>query len=179
MGKLIDHITPDQISFIAEQKLFFVATAASDGFVNVSPKGLDTFKILDQNKVLWLNLTGSGNETAAHLLDINRITLMFCSFNDKPLILRLYGKAKTIHKKDAEWPKYAHHFKSFENARQIFEVDIEATQASCGYGVPMFEFKGDRINFDTWVKKKGGEKGMEKYWKEKNSLSINGKTTGI
>lgn len=179
MGARLKALTPQLIEFIEAQQLFFVATAAPDGYVNMSPKGLDSLRVLNENSLLWLNLTGSGNETAAHLLEQNRITLMFCSFSERPLILRCYGTAETFHPRDAEWESLAHHFPHFPSARQIFRVQIELVQTSCGYGVPEYDFKKNRSNFDDWVKKKGGTPGIEKYWKEKNTLSLDGKPTGI
>ncbi|MFY0672821.1 MAG: pyridoxamine 5'-phosphate oxidase family protein [Bacteroidia bacterium] len=179
MGKLLKELTKTQIEFIENQNIFFVATAAKDGFVNVSPKGLDTLKVVSKNSLLWLNMTGSGNETAAHLLDTNRITIMFCSFDSKPLIIRIYGRANAFHPRDECWDSMLSQFPNNPSARQIFEVQIETTQSSCGYGVPLFDFKANRQDFDGWVEKKGGKDGLKKYWNEKNSMSINGKPTDI
>ena len=117
MGAKLDSLKPQLVDFINEQKLFFVATAAPEGFVNLSPKGLDSLRVLDEKTIIWLNLTGSGNETAAHLLESNRMTLMFCSFGEKPLILRCYGSAETIHTKDQDWAKYSSHFRDYLNGK--------------------------------------------------------------
>lgn len=166
------------VDFIERQKLFFVATAARDGKVNVSPKGMDTLRVLDDNRLLWLNLTGSGNETAAHLIDSRRMTLMFCSFDRNPLILRLYGEAETIHNRDAAWPLLINRFPQYPGARQIFDLRIQQVQTSCGFAVPEFEFVGERRTLEAWSYKKG-DAGIREYWSEKNRISIDGKPTGI
>jgi hypothetical protein len=171
-------ISDKLIAFIQQQQIFFVGTADSDSRVNVSPKGADAFRVLGQNRVVWLNLTGSGNETAAHLLNNNRITIMFCSFSAKPVILRLYGKARAIHPRDREWPKLVALFEANLGARQIFDVDVDLIQTSCGYQVPLYQFEGQRANLDRWVENKG-EAGIQDYWQETNRLSIDRKPTGI
>lgn len=163
---------------IKNQKIFFVATAPNEGRINLSPKGMDTFRVFDKNRVLWLNLTGSGNETAAHLLDDNRISIMFCAFEGAPNILRLYGKAVAIHPKDDQWCTLISLFPEIPGARQIFDVRIESVQTSCGMAVPYFDFIGQRNQLANYAKKKGQEK-IEQYWQEKNSTSIDGKLTGI
>lgn len=179
MGAKLEALTPQLIEFIKAQQLFFVATAAPEGYVNMSPKGLDSLKVLDNSTLLWLNLTGSGNETAAHLMEQNRITLMFCSFDERPLILRCYGTAETYHPRDPEWHNLLKQFPTYPSTRQIFKVHIDLVQTSCGYGVPKYEYQSDRSNFDDWVQKKGGTPGVEKYWKEKNQRSLDDKPTGI
>lgn len=166
------------VEFIERQKLFFVATAGRDGKVNVSPKGMDTLRVLDHNHVVWLNLTGSGNETAAHLLDSNRMTLMFCSFDRNPLILRLYGEAETVHPRDHAWMQMIGYFPQYAGARQIFNLRIELVQTSCGFAVPMYEFIGERNTLEGWSKKKG-DTGIREYWSEKNRISLDGNDTGI
>lgn len=178
MGKMMDALDDYLTSFIDAQHVFFVATAAADGRVNLSPKGLDSLKVLTPNRVVWLNLTGSGNETAAHVLEVNRITLMFCAFEGPPLILRLYGKAKCHHPRDPEWKELESHFTMIPGARQIVDVEIESVQTSCGFGVPFMDFKGDRDTLEVWGVNKGQE-GVEKYWSDKNRLSIDGKPTHI
>ena len=178
MGTQYSSISDTLKAFIKSQKIYFVATAASDGRVNVSPKGMDTLRVIDDNKVVWLNLTGSGNETAAHLLDTNRMTLMFCDFDDRPVILRLYGTANTIHPRDTAWQNYASMFERYISARQIFEMTVDLVQTSCGFGVPLFEYQGDRDALDNWAKNKG-EEGIQNYWLEKNQKNIDGKETGI
>lgn len=166
------------MDFIQKQKLFFVATAAPDGFVNVSPKGMDSFRIRNERKILWLNLTGSGNETAAHLLESNRMTIMFCSFDKLPLILRLYGRAKCFHPRDAEWEKLYSLFPDYIGARQIFELELILVQNSCGYAVPFYDFIKERPTLRKSAEKKGHD-GIKSYWEEKNTDSLDGKSTGI
>jgi hypothetical protein len=178
MAKQYPDISETLQAFIRAQKIYFVATAARDGRVNVSPKGMDTFRILDKNRVAWLNLTGSGNETAAHLLDINRMTIMFCDFNDRPMILRLYGTAEVTHTKDAAWEEKAAIFPEMAGSRQIFEMTVDLVQTSCGFAVPLFEYQGDRDNLTKWAENKG-EEGIHTYWEEKNQRSMDGKPTGI
>lgn len=178
MAKQNTHLTDELTDFIRRQKIFFVGTAASDGRVNVSPKGMDTLRVVSANRVVWLNLTGSGNETAAHLLENNRITLMFCSFDGAPLILRLYGQAQVFHTRDAEWDCLASFFSAIPGARQIIDVSIELVQTSCGWGVPLFDFKVERDQLEKWAESKGPE-GIRKYWEERNRQSIDGKPTGI
>ncbi|MFZ2300801.1 MAG: pyridoxamine 5'-phosphate oxidase family protein [Gallionella sp.] len=178
MAKQYSQLTGDLSDFIRRQKIFFVGTAASDGRVNVSPKGMDTLRVVSANRVVWLNLTGSGNETAAHLLENNRITLMFCSFEGAPLILRLYGQAQVFHPRDAEWECLIPFFMGIPGARQIIDVSIELAQTSCGWGVPLFDFKAERDQLEKWAENKGPE-GIRKYWEERNQHSIDGKPTGI
>ena len=178
MAKFFDSLTPELIEFIQHQKIYFTGTAAAEGRVNVSPKGMDSFRVISPTQVAWLNLTGSGNETAAHLKQINRITIMFCAFEGKPLILRLYGKAQTIHEKDENWTDYYSLFPENEGARNIFVVDLESVQTSCGFAVPHMDFKEERPILKDWADKKGKE-GIREYWKEKNQVSIDGLPTGI
>lgn len=164
--------------FIAEQKIFFVATAARDGRVNLSPKGHETLKVLGANEILWLNLTGSGNETAAHVRDINRITLMWCAFEGPPRILRVYGTATLIHPRDAAWRDCAQMMPPLKGARQYIRIKIDMAQTSCGYAVPLFEYQGERPILLDWAEKKGDE-GLAAYWEEKNTKSLDGLPTGI
>ncbi|MFD2726243.1 pyridoxamine 5'-phosphate oxidase family protein [Hyunsoonleella rubra] len=179
MAKFFDEITPELKEFIEAQKIFFVATAAADGRINLSPKGLaDTFKVMDNKSVLWLNLTGSGNETAAHLLENNRMTVMFCSFEGKPLILRLYGTAKVYHERDTEFQENKHLFPKIPGTRQIVDMTIDSVQTSCGYAVPFMDFKEERKQLNSWAEKQGRER-IENYWKEKNTKSIDGLETKI
>jgi len=171
MGKRYSEISPKLEVFIGEQKLFFVGTAAAEGRINVSPKGLDSLRVLSPNKVVWLNLTGSGNETAAHLQDNNRMTIMFCAFEGNPMILRLYGNATIFHIDDKGFDQYIDLFPEVLGSRQIIELNVDLVQTSCGFGVPLMNFKEERTLLDAWSKKKGPE-GIKDYWKEKNSLSI-------
>ena len=166
------------IDFIKDQHLFFVGTAGKEGFVNVSPKGMDSFRVINNSKVVWLNLTGSGNETAAHVLENKRMTVMFCSFAKQPLILRLYGQAAAVHPRDKEWSDLAALFPDFTGARQFFELDIELVQTSCGYAVPYYELKGERPTLTKWADNRGRD-GVEAYWQENNAKSLNDKDTGV
>ena len=178
MSKQLPQITAELQEFIEAQKIFFVGTAAQDGRVNVSPKGHDTLRVLGSNKLVWLNLTGSGNETAAHLLKNDRMTIMFCAFEGKPLILRLYGHAKIYHERDAEFKKHISLFEENVGARQIIELDVDLVQTSCGYSIPFMDFKEEREQLNAWSKKQGKEK-INSYWEEKNTKSIDGFETNI
>ncbi|MEE9352444.1 MAG: pyridoxamine 5'-phosphate oxidase family protein [Thiotrichaceae bacterium] len=165
-------------SFIQDQKIFFVATATADSRINISPKGMDSFKVLNKNRVIWLNVTGSGNETAAHVQDSPRMTIMFTTFEGNPLILRLYGTAKAIHKNDAEWSELYSKFTPMAGARQIFDLSVDLVQTSCGMAVPFYDYVEEREQLNDWAKKKG-EKGIEDYWKDKNQVSLDGISTDI
>ncbi len=178
MGKQYNHIPEKQQKFINEQKLFFVATATADSKINLSPKGMDSLRILDSKRVVWLNLTGSGNETAAHLLENNRITMMFCAFEGAPLILRVYGTAKIYHPRDEEYHNLIGLFPKIIGARQIIDIEVEMVQTSCGMAVPYYDFKEDRNQLKQWAEDKGQEK-IEEYWVERNTKSLDGKPTGI
>jgi hypothetical protein len=178
MGKVRPELTPDLERFIADQPLFFVASAplAASGHVNVSPKGLDTFRVLSPKQVAYLDLTGSGNETAAHITENGRITLMFCSFSRSPLILRLYGRGQAIQPGDALWLDLAERFPSYPGARQVVLVDVTRVQTSCGFGVPRLEVAGDREALANWAEAKGPSK-LRAYRTEKNARSIDGLPT--
>lgn len=178
MGQRYAEITPRLIQFIQQQKIFFVATAASDGRINLSPKGVDTLRVRGPNRVAWLNLTGSGNETAAHLLDNDRMTLMFCAFEGDPVILRLYGHARLYHPRDPEWGELAPLFPDIPGARQVIDLNVDLAMTSCGMGVPFFEYRGERGQLEAWADRKGKD-GIEQYWRQKNQVSIDGKPTKI
>ncbi len=177
MAQRYNELNEKFTDFIRRQHLFFVGTADDDSKVSVSPKGLDTLRVLDNTRIVWLNLTGSGNETAAHLQSYGRITLMFCAFTGNPLILRVYGHGRVIHPRDAEWHELIGLFPELPGARQIIDVGIELVQTSCGFGVPLLEFQGERT-LQNWAEKKGVD-GIKKYWEDKNQLSLDGKPTGI
>lgn len=164
--------------FIADQHLFFVGSAGAEGFINVSPKGLDSLRILDQTRLIWLNLTGSGNETAAHVLENARMTVMFCSFDKQPLILRIYGNAEVVYPDHKNWPDLIRQFPNYIGARQIFDLKIELVQTSCGFAVPFYEFTGERDTLTKWADKRGID-GIKEYWGKKNVTSLNGKDTGV
>ena len=178
MAKQFEKISSALAEFIEKQHIFFVGTAGESGTVNVSPKGMDTLRIINENRVLWLNLTGSGNETGAHLLKNNRITIMFCAFEGNPLILRLYGSAKIYHEGDKEWEEHIGRFSEFLGARQIMDVHIDMVQTSCGFGVPLMSYEGEREQLIVWAERKGKD-GIKSYHKEKNSVSIDGYPTDL
>ena len=180
MGKFHTLIKPAHKTFIKEQHIFFVATAplSADGRVNLSPKGLDCFRVLSAHKVAYMDLISSGNETSAHTLENGRITFMFCSFGDTPNILRLYGKGSTVLPGTAAWDKYATHFTIYPSTRQIIAADIDLVQASCGFGVPTFEYTGERNIHFEWAEKKGAD-GLDEYVQENNLKSLDGLPTNI
>lgn len=165
--------------FIERQHMFFVATAGLSGSVNVSPKGLDSLRILDDQRIIWLNLSGSGNETAAHLASANRMTLMFCAFEDDALILRVYGKAETLHPRDDGWDELVGLFPQMAGSRQIFDMKIERVQTSCGTGVPLMDFQVQRGHDELLpFYDEMGPDGVTDYWSRKNAVSIDGLVTG-
>lgn len=179
MSELFDALTEDHQAFIKAQHLYFVGTAGAEGKINVSPKGMDSLRVTSPNEVVWLNLTGSGNETAAHVIETGRMTVMFCSFDKQPLILRLYGHANLVYPRDeAKFSEYLDMFHHQPGTRQFFELTIDAVQTSCGFAVPLFNLKGERDTLSKWAKNKG-ETGIEAYWEEKNQLSLDGQSTGI
>ena len=178
MGRQYRAIDDKLADFILRQPLFFVATAAADGRVNLSPKGMDSLRITGPNQVVWLNLTGSGNETAAHLRENDRMTLMFCSFDEDPKILRLYGHARCLHPDDVDWDAHIGRFPALPGARQLLVMEVDLLQTSCGFGVPRFDYLGEREMLRDWAEKKG-EEGLKTYWRERNRVSLDGKPTGL
>ncbi|GAB3121791.1 pyridoxamine 5'-phosphate oxidase family protein [Novispirillum itersonii] len=178
MGTQYPALTEEHRSFIAAQKIFFVGTATADSLVNISPKGMDSFRVLSDTRVAWLNVTGSGNESAAHVRLNPRMTLMFCAFSGKPVILRLYGRARVLHPHDADWTEMAALFPALPGARQIFDVQVDLVQTSCGMAVPFYEYAGDRSALNDWATRQG-EDGLIKYRDKKNRLSLDGLPTGI
>lgn len=178
MAKRYEALSDRLIQFISEQRIFFVGTATADSRVNVSPKGMDTLRVIDSQRLVWLNVTGSGNETAAHVQIDPRMTLMFCALEGPPLILRVYGKARVIHRNDAEWGALYARFSPLPGARQIFDLSIELVQTSCGAGVPYYQYAGERQELNEWSANKG-EEGVQRYWLEKNQFSIDGLPTHI
>ena len=175
MAKLYDQITDQLASFIQAQPLFFVASAplAAEGHVNLSPKGLDCLRILSPRRVAYLDLTGSGNETSAHLSENGRITLMFCAFGGPPKILRLYGRGRTVLPETAEWAELRPLFPEYPGARQIIAAEIHRVQTSCGYAVPLMEYASQRDTLTRWAETKGDE-ALKDYRREKNSASVDG-----
>ena len=171
-------ITPEMNQFIAAQKVFFVATAPSQGRINLSPKGMDTFRVISPKRVIYLDITGSGNETAAHLLDNDRITIMFCSFDRTARIARLYGHGRPLHQHDANWPEYLAMFPPQPGIRQIMEIEVESAMTSCGYGVPWMENLQERDTLRKYWEKRDRET-LIAYQHKENERSIDGLPTGL
>jgi hypothetical protein len=171
-------ITSAMKEFIAQQKVFFVATAPHEGRINLSPKGMDTFRVLDATRAIYLDLTGSGNETAAHLLDDGRLTIMFCSFEKTADITRLYGRGRAIHPRDPEWNDYLAMFPTGPGVRQIIELKVESAMTSCGYGVPRLQGLEERDTLRRYWHKRG-EDAVGEYQQKNNLESIDGLPTGI
>lgn len=178
MAEKFNTLKKRHIKFIEAQHLYFVSTAGAEGLINLSPKGMDSFRVISKSEICWLNLTGSGNETAAHVAENKRMTVMFCSFEKKPLILRLYGESKVFHPWDSQWSDYIPLFPEQLGARQIFTLNLGLVQTSCGFGVPYYQYQNERPTLNTWARKKGSQ-GVEQYWKEINETSLDGKPTGI
>jgi hypothetical protein len=175
MGKVFDGLDDGLKAFIVAQQVFFVATAplSADGHVNVSPKGLDTFRVLGPKQVAYLDLVGSGVETVAHLRENGRITIMFCAFAGPPRILRLSGRGRAVEPGDEEWDRLARLFPLHPGARSTIVVQLERVADSCGYGVPLFEFTGERTQLPAWAERKG-EAGLARYKGQKNRESVDG-----
>jgi hypothetical protein len=178
MAKFYPALTETLTTFIQRQHLFFVASAPVSGRINSSPKGLDGLRVVSEHEVAYLDLTGSGNETAAHLKENGRLTLMFCSFEGQALILRLYGKGRVVRAGDNDWTHYHAMFKAQLGERQIIVLQIESVQTSCGEGVPLYDYQGERDSLLNWAEKKG-EDGIREYQQEKNRISIDGLPTGL
>jgi hypothetical protein len=164
--------------FIEKQKIFFVGTAAPYGRVNIAPKGMDSLRVLGPRRIVWLNLTGGENESAAHLRETARMTLMWCAFDGSPMILRAYGTAAVIHPRDPAWAELARLFPMLPGARQIFDVAVELVLRSCGMGVSLFEYRGQREALVQWAAKLG-DGGIREFWRKNNQISLDGKSTGI
>jgi hypothetical protein len=181
MARQFTAIEPHIAAFIADQHIFFTGTAAPGSRVNISPRPSLAFRIIDPNTVAYLDETGSGNETAAHLRADGRMTIMFCGFESVPNIVRLYGHGRSFWRGT---PEYAALLETaFDNrespgARQIVRLDVDLVQTSCGYGVPLFDYKEERHTLRTWATNKG-EDGVAAYWRQKNTRSIDGLPTGI
>lgn len=144
MAEFFDTLNDSHLAMIAAQPVFFVATAAADARINLSPKGYDVFRVLAPDRVAYLDLGGSGNETNAHCLADGRITVMFCNFENPALILRIYGRAVPVLPQDAQWPALAEHFTMMPGTRQIFDICVESVQTSCGWGVPVMTMERER-----------------------------------
>ncbi len=180
MAQFYDHISDNLQQFIEAQHVFFVASAplSGEGHVNLSPKGRDSLRILSPNRVVYLDLIGSGNETSAHLRENGRITLMFCAFEGAPNILRLYGAGRTILPGDPDWAELSPLFPTYVNARQIIVAEVDMVQTSCGYGVPFMDYVGERDTMDRWADAKGAD-GMITYQCEHNAVSLDGLPTPL
>ena len=181
MAKLFSSIEPAHLVFIVRQHIFFTASATPAGRVNVSPKDTAALRVLSPNRVVYLDVTGSGNETAAHLLADGRLTLMFCAFAGAPLILRLYGRGRVLARGSAEYADLLRtEFNNEERpgARQMILLDVESVQTSCGYGVPLFDYAAERDTLTRWAAAKG-EDGLREYRRTKNTVSIDGFPTGL
>ena len=180
MGKFFDAISHNHRDFILKQKLFFTASAplSADSHVNLSPKGIDSFRVLSESKVAYMDIVGSGNETSAHLLENGRLTIMFCAFEGPPNILRLYGAGYTVLPGDREWQDLATHFTLQLATRQIIVCDVHKVQTSCGFSVPYYEYKGERDHAQQWAENKGAA-GLQDYKEEKNRISMDGLPTAL
>lgn len=175
MGKVYDAIAPEHEAFIAQQPLFFVgsAPAALAGHVNLSPKGLDSFRVIDSSTVAYLDLTGSGNETAAHLTENGRLTIMFCAFSGNPKILRLYCRGRVVTRLSGEWAALRARFPAIPGDRQIVVGDVTAVQTSCGFGVPLMDVTAQRDQLPRWADAKGAD-GLRDYRRTRNAVSLDG-----
>jgi len=175
VGKIYSTIDDFVREFIEAQPLFFVGSAPldPDGHVNVSPKGLDTLRILGPSTIAYLDLTGSGIETVSHLKENGRIVLMFCNFQGAPKILRLYGRGRVVELGHPEFQSLANRFPVHEGARAVILIKISRIADSCGFGVPLLQYEGQRSQLSAWSQKLGPA-GLEKYHREKNSSSIDG-----
>jgi len=180
MGKFHDSIKPAHKAFIEQQHIFFVGTAplSPEGRVNLSPKGLDCFRVFSEKQVGYMDLISSGNETSAHTLENGRITFMFCSFEGAPNILRLYGKGFAVLPGTKEWDHFAPHFTIYPSTRQLMIADIDLVQTSCGFGVPLFEYSGERDIHFEWAEKKGAD-GLHEYIQQNNLTSLDGLPTDL
>lgn len=181
MAKQFARIEDAHRKFIARQHIFFTASAAEGTRVNVSPRSTEALRLLDDLTAIYLDRTGSGNETAAHLLADGRLTIMFCAFDGPPVILRLYGQGRMIRRNSPEYLSLlAEHYGGEEplGARQIIRLDIDLVQTSCGYAVPLYDYRAERPNLDRWAEAKGQE-GLDAYWREKNLTSMDGLPTGL
>jgi len=181
MAKQFSSIDDRLRDFIARQHIFFTASATSNSRVNVSPRETPCLRIISPNTAIYLDRTGSGNETSAHMKADGRLTIMFCAMQGPPMILRLYGRGRIIHRSLPEYRELLHgHYAGDEplGARQIVWLDIDLVQTSCGFGVPLFSYEGERPSLDQWAKAKGPD-GIEEYRREKNVLSMDGLPTGL
>jgi hypothetical protein len=180
MGKQFDYLLPEHADFIRKQRLFFVGSAplSEDGHVNLSPKGHDVLRIFSTTELAYLDLTGSGNETSAHLAENGRITLMFSAFEGPPMILRVYGTGHVILPGSSEWERLISQFELLPGARQIIYITLHKVQTSCGFAVPNFTYTGERDTLQRWAAQKG-EEGIRQYHHDKNRVSLDGLPTPL
>ncbi|WP_300029546.1 pyridoxamine 5'-phosphate oxidase family protein [uncultured Roseobacter sp.] len=181
MAKQFDCLSQSHIEFIGRQKIFFTASAAAGTRVNMSPREGGALRVAGANEVVYLDRTGSGNETAAHMLADGRLTIMFCAFEGPPLILRLYGQGTSLGWESAGFSRIVETLydgKCPSGARQIMRLTIDLVQTSCGYGVPLFDYQGERAAIDNWHDNKGPD-GIRAYWKDNNQSSMDGLPTGL
>jgi hypothetical protein len=181
MAKQFEALNPDHRDFIQRQSIFFVSSATAGSRVNISPREISALRIVDENSVIYLDRTGSGNETAAHMLADGRLTIMFCAFTGPPQIMRLYGTGTSVGWENAEFEDLISQYYGGSKplgTRQIMRLKFDLVQTSCGYGVPLFEYKGDRNAIENWHENKGPD-GIQSYWEQKNLSSIDGLPTGL
>lgn len=180
MGKEFSMILENHVEFIKKQKIFFVASAplSAEGHVNMSPKGYDVLRILSPTEVAYLDVTGSGNETSAHLKENGRITFMFAAFEGPPMILRLYGTGSVVLPDSPQWEELSHHFELLPGARQIIYAKVHKVKTSCGFSVPLYQYSGERDTLKQWTEQKSPQQ-LKEYQREKNSVSMDGLLTPI
>ncbi|KQT34939.1 pyridoxamine 5'-phosphate oxidase [Sphingomonas sp. Leaf412] len=163
MAEFFPALLPEHRAFVAKQPVYFVATAADGARINLSPKGMDSFRVLDDRTVAYLDVAGSGNETNAHLAADGRITIMFCAFDNPALIFRIYGRGRAVLPQDAEWAELAPRFTLLPGTRQIFVVAIDQVQTSCGWGVPYMAYERERETLSKYHEKHGDATRFAKY----------------
>lgn len=178
MAEFFSALEPKHEEALRAAPVFFVATAPREGRINLSPKGMDSLTVLSPTQIAYLDLTGSGNETSAHLREDSRITVMVCSFTRNALILRVYGRGRNVQPGEPGWDALLAHFPKIEGTRQIFVIDVETVQTSCGYAVPEMDLVAERETLVKWAQAKGDE-GLKQYRAEKNATSIDGLPTGL
>jgi hypothetical protein len=181
MAKQFEALNSDLRDFIQRQNIFFVSSATVDSRVNISPREISALRIIDDHSVIYLDRTGSGNETAAHMLADGRLTIMFCSFSGPPQIMRLYGTGTSVGWENPEFEELISKYYGGVTplgTRQIIRLEFDLVQTSCGYGVPLFDYKGERAAIENWHDNKGPD-GIQSYWEQKNLSSMDGLPTGL
>lgn len=180
MAKQFDTLSDDHRAFITRQHIFFTASATDTSRINVTPREIGALRIIDNNTVIYLDRTGSGNETAAHMLADGRMTIMFCAVAGPPQIMRLYGRGEAINHRTPEFDTLiAEHYNTTPlGTRQIMRLRFDLVQTSCGYGVPLFEHQGERASLENWHTNKSEDE-IKDYWSEKNLTSMDGLKTGL